>query len=311
MAAQSFSIVMVGAGAMGSLFAARLAEAGARVAVVDNSAAVVDAVTEGGITLADDRGARRVAVTATRDARTLQRADLVIVFVKGMHTAGAAASVAHLADGQCHALTLQNGLGHDDCLAQCFGKERTLLGVTDQPADLVAPGEVHAPGVGSVRLGGLHPDAANGAQAAADWLSRAGFTCELLADPLIAVWEKAAFNAALNALAAVAGLTVGEMNCDEGRRIAGAIAAEAATVANGAGIAASLERINHHIDFALRNHGGHRASMLQDIEAGRPTEIETINGAIARQAAALGIAAPVNATLLDLVRLVERKATAA
>ena len=137
--------------------------------------------------------------------------------------------------------------------------------------------------------------------------NQAGLAAEADAEIRVAIWEKVAFNAALNSIAAVTGLSVGGMDAPAGRRIAAAVVGEVVATAAAAGIELlDPDRIGGKIDFALANHRGHKASMLQDLLAGRPTEIEAINGAVARAAAAAGVATPVTSTLADLVRLIER-----
>jgi 2-dehydropantoate 2-reductase len=122
-----------------------------------------------------------------------------------------------------------------------------------------------------------------------------------------AIWEKLAFNAALNSLTAVTGLTVGGVaTTTEGRELAHSIAKEVVMVANRKGIAASETAVLATVDSALRDHGDHLPSMLQDIRAGRKTEIEAINGAVVREAALLGIAVPTTLSLYRLVRMQEQ-----
>jgi 2-dehydropantoate 2-reductase len=179
------------------------------------------------------------------------------------------------------------------------------MGVTDIPADLHAATKVASHGHGTVRIG--HYVAQDPALAGpiADLLQRARFDASVDADARIGLWEKVAFNAALNAMATITGLRVGEMDKPAGRRIAAAVTEEVVATAAAKGIGLDPGRIAAKIDFALRHHREHQASMLQDRLAGRRTEIEAINGQVVREAAALGVPAPVVATLADLVRLGE------
>jgi 2-dehydropantoate 2-reductase len=122
----------------------------------------------------------------------------------------------------------------------------------------------------------------------------------------VSMWEKVAFNAALNSLAMITGLTVGGMDMPAGRRVANAVVGEVVATAAALGLVLDQDAISAKIDFALANHRGHKASMLQDFLARRPTEIETINGAVVRIADAHGVATPVTATLANIVRLMEK-----
>lgn len=299
------NIVIVGAGAMGCLFAARLVEADVDVTLVDVDRQRLALLNSDGIVLSDDDGERVIPVRAAVASDVAGPVDLVMLFTKGMHSVAAIRSVAHLADGHAHALTLQNGIGNAEIIAEIFTPSRVLMGVTDLPSDLVGARHVHSHGQGHIRLGGMTVDAHSAANPVAALLNRGKLQAE--ADPviLVAIWEKAAFNAALNAMATITGLTVGGMDEEPGRRIAGAVASEVVNVAAAKGIRLDKGRIDAKIAFALANHRNHQASMLQDRLAGRPTEIESINGAIVAAAELLGLSAPTTATLADMVRLIE------
>ncbi len=298
-------VVIVGAGAMGCLFAARLAEGGAAVTLVDVDRARLAAIAERGITIDDDAGMRVVPVGAAPAGELTDAPDLVLLFTKGLHSTAAARSVAHLAGAQTYALTLQNGIGNAEILAETFAPERVLLGVTALPSNLEGPTHISSHGSGYIRLGALRPEGMAGAEAAARLLARANFQAEVDADVEVAVWEKVAFNAALNPLGAITGLTNGQVDSAAGRRIAFAVVGETVRAAAGRGIVLDEPRIRAQIDHALAHHRDHRASMLQDRLAGRQSEIESINGAIVRAAAAAGIAAPVTGALADLMRILD------
>lgn len=299
------NIVIVGAGAMGCLFAARLAEAGVVVTLVDVDANRLAVLNSEGIMVSDDDGERIVPVRAAVAGDVNGPTDLVMLFTKGMHSAAAIRSVAHLVDGRAYALTLQNGIGNAEAIAEVFSPDRVLMGITDLPADLEGARTVQSHGQGYVRLGGFTANAQQAAQAVVALLNRGRLNAEADSDIQVAVWEKVAFNAALNAMATVTGLTVGGMDEAPGRRIAASVANEVVETAAAKGIRLDRTRIDARIAFALANHRNHKASMLQDRLAGRPTEIESINGAIVRAADLHGVGTPVTSTLADLVRLLE------
>ncbi|HEX8446731.1 MAG TPA: 2-dehydropantoate 2-reductase [Sphingomonas sp.] len=298
-------VVIVGAGAMGSFFAARLSEAGADVALVDVDDARLAALARDGVTVDDALGTRTVPVAATRAGGLSGPADLIILFTKGAHTAAAAASVAHLIGPDSYALTLQNGIGNADAIADVVPPDRILVGVTDIPCDLTGPTSVASHGQGRILLGG-HRDQDGAAPDAVVALLR-GAGLDAAHDPAVqvAIWEKIAFNAAMNALCTVMGSTVGDLDTPAGRRLIAAVTSEVVAVAGATGLSVDADRIAGKIDHALAHHVGHKPSMLQDRIAGRPTEIETINGAVVRIAAAHDVAVPVNRTLADLVRTIE------
>ena len=299
------TVAVLGAGAMGCLFAARLAETGVDVVVVDVDPVRLATIRKGGIALSDDFGSRTVAVRAALASDLHDVPDLIILFTKGMHSAAALASVAHLRRGQPAALTLQNGIGNAELLAAAFGADRVVMGTALIPADLTGPNAVNTHGFASICLGSMTTRGAGVAEHVDALLSQARFLVTRRADIVAAVWEKVAFNAALNAIAMICEVSNAGVDNAPGRRIASAVARETVAVAAADGISLDLDGILASVDAALREHRNHKASMLHDREAGRPSEIETINGAIARQGIRLGVPTPVCDTLSDLVRIIE------
>jgi 2-dehydropantoate 2-reductase len=297
-------ITIVGAGAMGCLFAARLAEQGAAVTLIDVDRKRLDTLQREGVTLTDDAGTRTIAIDAGL-AADAGPADLLLLFTKGVHSASAVDSVAHLAASRPVAVTLQNGIGNAELLAERFGEDRVLFGTAHVPADLTGPASVTTGGFGTVTLGGFSPAAQPLAGGVAEWLERAGFPARVTTDAAAAVWEKAAFNAALNPLAMLCEAPNAGLDNPPGRRLAALVVAETVAVAAARGIALDEGPVIVMIDKALREHGTHKASMLQDREHGRRSEIESINGAISREGMRLGVPTPTCDTIADLVRLVE------
>lgn len=298
-------VAILGAGAMGSLFAARIAEAGASVTVLDVDQARLAALGERGITLADDAGTRIVPVAASTAADFAGPVDLLILFTKGMHSEAAIRSVAHLRAHRPIALTLQNGLGNAELLAEGFGADRVVMGTALIPADLHGATGVSSHGFATLSLGAMTADEDGRTARVAALLRAAGFGVTERDDIRAAVWEKVAFNAALNAIGMLAQVPNAGIDNPPGRRIATAVVGEAVAVAAALGIAIDRAGILASIDAALAGHPQHKASMLQDREQGRATEIEQITGAIAREGARAGVPTPVCDTLSDLVRIVE------
>lgn len=300
-------ISILGAGAMGSLFGGLLAEAGHAVELLDVNPAQIAAVREHGLLIRNDTGERRLTLAIMRPEEATTQPDWLIVFTKAMHTQGALEAARHLVGPQTRLLSLQNGLGNAEKLMGFADASRIAIGMTTVPADLVAPGEVHSHGESKTRAVML--DGGNGAalDALAAALNAAGLPCAVDPQAIVAIWEKVAFNVALNSLCAVTRRTVGALgNAAEGRDLAHAVAREVLAVAQAEGLAVSSERTHATIDHALDHHGGHKPSMLQDLLAGRPTEIETLNGAVVRFARKHGIAAPRTDALYALVRMAEQ-----
>ncbi|AIO33046.1 2-dehydropantoate 2-reductase [Burkholderia pseudomultivorans] len=307
-------IAILGAGAMGSLFGGLLAESGEDVTLIDVNDAHLDAIRRDGLRIDDDRGERRVTtLQALRPEAANASAgtpfDLLIVFTKSLHTRVALDGVRALLTPHTHVLTLQNGLGNVETLNAFVPLERILVGVTTWPADLAGPGRVHSHGAGTIRMMTADGAASAFAAAVADALSRAGLACTLDADVWAAIWEKVAFNAALNTLCAVTRCTVDQLGeHHDGPRLAQAIVAETAAVARAKGIAVDAARIARNVEHAIREHRGHRPSMLQDVLAGRRTEIDAISGKVVAAAREVGLAVPHTETMLGLVRVIDAQA---
>jgi len=298
-------VAILGAGAMGCLFAARLALAGNDVTLIDVDHARLALIGSEGLWLEDENGEHHTRPHAATATEVTAPVDLLIVFTKGNHTTAAVESVRHLADGYCIALSLQNGLGNAEILAGFFGPERTLYGTAHIPADVKAANRVGTHPPSALALGSANLAAAALAPQVMALLANAGFDASTSDEIDRTVWEKLAFNAALNASAMICHKTNGELDNPAGLRIARAVIGEAVAVAKACGIALDPAKIDHSVVSALAEHRNHKASMLQDREAGRATEIAMINGAIVREGERHGVPTPVCATLTDLVTLIE------
>jgi 2-dehydropantoate 2-reductase len=301
-------VTVLGAGAMGSLFGGLLAERGHEVELLDVNAAHIARVKEHGLTLDTDRhGRRSVRVPIARPEAAASRPECLIVFTKTLHTASALEAARGVLQADTLVLTLQNGLGNADRLAHFVAPERIAVGVTTVPSDMVAPGRVHSHGEGHVRMmmaDGRHADRLS---ALAQALTDAGLAATV--DPTVqaAIWQKVAFNAALNTVCAVANCTVGDVGQSPAARpLAHRIVTEVLAVAAADGARVDEGAVHATLDHALDHHLTHKPSMLQDLLAGRPTEIDAINGEVLRVARRLAIPAPCTEALDALVRLRER-----
>ena len=303
--ADLMEITILGAGAMGSLFGGLLAEAGHDVTLVDVDDAHLEKIRHDGLRLRTDAGERVVQeLRVSRPEHATHAPDLVIVFTKTMHTSAALASARALLGPHTVVLSLQNGLGNVERLAQFVARDRIMVGVTTWPADKAGAAQVSSHGAGVVRM--MNADGAEtlGLKRTVDALNSAGLHSTADPDVWAAIWEKVAFNAALNSLCAVTRCTVGELaNVPDGEALALNIVAEVAAVAHANDVAVNDSRIVANVRHALAHHREHRPSMLQDVLGGRKTEIEAINGAVVAAAHAAGVAVPCTETLLHLVRL--------
>lgn len=304
-------IGIVGAGAMGGFFGARLLQAGQDVSFIDVSETTLQAIRSQGLRLVTPTENIRLWPIIDQASAYTDPFDLLLIFTKGFHTAAAIAGVRHLLSPLTWVMSVQNGLGNIEAIAGVVQPDRIIVGVTNFPADLRAPGLVHSVGHGHVRIWCHQGQASSAVAEIATMFDNAGLSC--IADPHVqeAIWEKLAFNVALNSICAVTGLPVGALTADN-RAVAlvGGVVDEVTAVAQAHGLHLNKARINAAIAQACASHGDHKPSMLQDLESGSRTENDLIAGAVVAYAARSATAAPVTNCLYSLVRLVERRATA-
>ncbi len=299
-------IAVIGAGAMGGLFGARLALGGQEVSLIDASEPTIQAIKRQGLILKSHGGSNTVMLPVGRADDFQNPFDLLIIFTKGFHTSAAIESVKHLVGPNTWAMSVQNGLGNAERIAAVVPNERIIVGMTNFPADLIEPGVVSSHGEGHINIWTASGEDDANVHHIAEAFTEAGLECIANPDVQVAIWEKVAFNAALNSLCAVSGLTVGGVGkSEQGRSLASQIIKETVAVANASGIAAQQSNVATAIQHAFDNHVSHKPSMLQDVEARRRTEIDFINGAVADRGRNAGVDTPVLRTLGDLVKLIE------
>jgi 2-dehydropantoate 2-reductase len=247
-----------------------------------------------------------VNVAARLPADVRDPADLLLLFTKAFQSEEALAGAGGAIGPSTWVLTLQNGLGHVEKIQRYVDPSRIVVGTTTVPGDTVGLGHVRTRGSGLTKIMSVQGGTTDELRAVAEALTRAGLPCEVSERVWVSIWEKLAFNAALNSLTAVTRLTVGQVGrAPEGRALAHSIAEEVIAVAQSQGIAAELASVEQQITMAFREHADHKPSMLEDVLAKRPTEIEYINGAVIREAQRMALAVPTTAVLYQLVRLLE------
>lgn len=223
--------------------------------------------------------------------------DLAVICTKTFGTGWAAEQAGKILSPQGLALTIQNGLGNEEVIAERVGAQRAAAGVIYVGAALRPDGSLFATGPGRIELG---TDSRLDGLAAA--LAAGGMTVTRVADPRLAVWKKVLVNAAMNPTTAVFRLTNGELvGHPAGAPLADGIAREVARVATASGAAIAEDDGVAAWRQIAATLGANRSSMLQDLEAGRQTEVEAINGAVARSGERVGIDAPLNRAFALLV----------
>ena len=298
-------ICVVGTGAVGSLFAANLSLLDdVEVWAFDLNELHVAAINRGGLRLS---GAGDVVgrPRATSDPAELPPCDFGIVATKAMHTEPAIASTAHaFADGWV--ATVQNGLGNEETIAEHV--ERVIRGTTFPAGKLLEPGHVQWDVKGDTTFGPYDERTSLAeVERLADACTRAGMPAQAVDDARGPQWRKVIFNASTNPIGALTGLTHGRV-CERPdlRALVTGLVDEGKSVAGAQGIELDADP-EELIDHAARKDVAydHKASMLQDVEARRQTEIDYLNGGIVRFGHERGVATPLNAAIQALVKGVE------
>ncbi len=299
-------VTIVGCGAVGSLFAANLAQLDdVEVWAFDLDREHVAAMNEHGLRLS---GAGEIVgkLSATTDAAELPPSDFGIVATKCMHTAAAIeATAGAFANGSV--CSVQNGVGNEEALAQHV--ERVIRGTTFPAGRVVEPGHVQWDVKGDTTIGPFEPSPAPTAdvEQLADACTRGGMPTQAVADARGPQWRKLIFNAATNPIGALTGLTHGRVVEDAGlRRLVSQLVDEGKAVAAAQGIELDADP-EELIDHAARPDVAydHKASMLQDVEARRPTEIDYLNGGIARFGREQSVPTPMNDAVTALIKGLE------
>ncbi len=300
-------VAVMGAGAMGSLFGAYLAQAGESVVVVDIWLEHIEAIQTQGLILEEAGGERSVPLTATTEIDSCEPVDLVILFVKSAATRLAATSAGAILKPGGRILTLQNGLGNAEAIAEVVGVQRVLVGTTAQGATLLGPGRVRHAGQGDTHIGRLSGELDDFCQEVAAILSNAGLPTFVEPDVRSLVWGKLIINTGINALTALLRLRNGQLaELPETQQLLTMAVEEAIDVASTAGIHLPYDNpVEKVLSVAIATNDN-QSSMLQDILRGATTEIAVINGAIAREGERVGVATPVNRTLTLLVAALEK-----
>lgn len=298
---------IVGCGAMGSIYAGFLARAGHSVVAIDHHQDHIDAMNRDGLLVEGPHDKFRVRLSAHTDIGACSDCDVIVIAVKAMAVGGVATSLKSEVHRRAAILTIQNGVGAAEDVLKGTGRPGILVGIAGGfGAKIEGPGHVTHKSSKVIKIGCYgEPDEVGITRAVAIW-SDTGLNVERSADISVMLWEKLVFNVAFSAPSALTGMTVGQILADEQM---GAVCRDAAREAWEIGRASGLGiTIEDPVRFVEEFGGampGALPSMRQDVEMGRPSEIDYINGAVPRVARQLGMAAPVNDVLSRLVRTME------
>jgi len=298
--------VIMGAGAMGSLYGGLLASSGEEVWLVDIWKEHIDAIRSKGLIIEEKGEEKNICIHATTDVSSVGKADLVILFVKTYHTEKAVSDALVLEKEDTVFLTLQNGLANEDVISKQVNRRKVLLGVTNQGATLLGPGKIRHGGWGKTYLGELDGQGTNRIREIAQVFEKAGIETEISSAIQRLIWEKLLINIGINALAAVTGVKNGQLlDHPEALMLMDALVSEAVEVAKRKGVRIEgnpLDKVKTVAEATKAN----RCSMGQDLDNKRRTEIDVINGALVREAERLGLPVHYNRMITNLIKVIEK-----
>ncbi len=304
-------IAIVGAGALGSLFACLLTESGQDVTLVERNRKTIRAIRSKGIWLVDPTGAERnVRVPITLSPRLEGPIDVLLLFVKTYDTRAAVNCTNHVVGPETYVGSFQNGVGNMEVIAERVAKNRIFCGSLPYSSMQLTDNRIRfSGGSGLLRLAKFDNVNDSGFLEIAEAFKRTGFPVEVVKDSEATLWNKLLMNAAANPLSAITGLSCREMLEDQHlQEIMNLAVKEVAAVATAKGL--TIDEANDPVRplfRALQGIGLNKTTMLQDLERRGKTEIDSINGAVIREADRLGLAVPVNRLLFHLVQSLERR----
>jgi len=291
-------LAVMGAGGIGGLIGARMAAAGHAVHLIARGPHLA-AIREEGLRLKSEHGDVSIRpASATEEPSQIGPVDLVVFTVKGQDSAAAARQIAPLVGPETMVVSFQNGVAGLDHLAAAVGAGRLLPGVTFVPAVIEAPGVIRQTGqVNRFVFGEAKGPVTPRVQGLAEAMQSAGLDAVAVADAEVAVWHKFIMLAPFAAICCLTRLPLGDwIAVPETQRLYRDGMAEVAAVAQARGVAVAEDIVETNLAFALEQADPRtKASMLEDLERGKPLEVDSLSGHIARLGEALGIPTPVNA----------------
>jgi 2-dehydropantoate 2-reductase len=289
-------VAVIGPGAMGCLYAARLARTGIKTYLVDHRQSRADRIEKSGVSIDAESGnyGERVSVTTHAPARL----DFIIVLTKSYHTASLRFPP------ETPILTLQNGLGNVEVLCSMVGSARLMVGTTTEAATLLGEAHVHHVASGLTTFGAW---TSCNCEPALEALRRAGFEAEVTDSPGQLLWEKTAINAGINPLTALLNVPNGRLlQISDVRQLMRDLVVEATKVASTEGYRFDYSLVEAAEAICTRT-AENVSSMLQDVRAGRQTEIESISGEVMRRAQTASLPTPRTRVVYQLVKGLEKR----
>jgi 2-dehydropantoate 2-reductase len=295
-------IFVIGAGAMGSTYGGLLHHAGHDVTLVDIWPEHVDAIARDGLHLDGISGDLQLTIPAVRDPKERGVADVAFVHVNTYSTEAAARTARKVLKDSGYAVTFQNGVGNIETLQEALGPARVLGGLSYHSAAMIGPGHARHTHRGPTWLGELDGSRTARLQALSDALGAAGLEPTIVDDILSFIYTKLVLNSAINPICAAMGIRVGEIPRTPGAdELQTRVIEEALAVLK----AKHIKLADPDITGSIKAHCRakfNKPSMLQHMEQGKQTEIDSLNGAIVRMGRELGVPTPYNEALTWMVQ---------
>ena len=298
-------ILVMGAGAVGAYFGARLRAFGEDV-VLCARGENLRAIRKGGLDITSIRGDLRIEVTATDTPRDFALYDLILFCVKAYDTDAAARAISGCLNPNGAILTLQNGVENEAKLVAMFGREAVMGGNARVGVEMVAPGKIVHISTGSIDFGELDGRQTDRVKTIAEMFQRAGILGQVSTDIMTARWDKLIWNGALNTVTTLTRRRVGEILDDpDSLKLLRTLMQEIVNVARAEGARISDDRIDAYIVHSQKNLRELKTSTQQDLERGKALEYEALSGAVVRAARRHNISVPTVETIYTLLRLLD------
>lgn len=299
-------IVVVGAGAMGSLFAAFLTRSKEEVWLLEKNKENAAKINASGISLEEASGSWQAKVRTTANIEDIAKVDLALICVKSFNTKSAVEQIKPILGQNTKILTLQNGIGNVEIISEIAGEEKVIAGVTNQGATLIDTGKIRHAGHGETIIGAIDGKTPVELRAIREIFNKVGLETKMSRDIKSLIWSKLIINVGINALTAITRLPNGKLTEYEGtKRILRDAVTEAARIAKRKRIKLIFDDPLAKVEAVCESTSDNLSSMLQDILRKKHTEIDFINGVIVRLGQEMGISVPTNKLLLDLIKTIE------
>lgn len=293
---------------MGSLYGGYLAKAGEEVYLVDIWQQHVDEINNKGLSILEKDEEVVVYPKAVTSPENIGQMDLAIIFVKSILTSKAVKQNISMIGPKTWVLSLQNGYGNIEAIEEHVSKENIIAGTTAHGGTMLEAGKIKHAGIGDTHIGLVEGKDSAGINEVAEVLKKAGFNTVVSSDVIKLIWDKLIINVGINALTALLKVKNGELlDLDETKLLMEKAVFEAVDVAAAKGVIFDKQEILEKVKMIAEKTCENKSSMLQDVLNKRKTEIDTINGAIVKEAMKLSMETPVNLVLTNLIKAIEQK----